>query len=180
MALETLEGLFEHELKDAYAFEEKILVALPEMISETKDREIKQALQQHKKETQEQLKRIKQIYKQLKIKPGGENCPGMEGLIREKKSFSKAKPTPEMLSFYNLGAAEKVERYEATHYEGLIDLAEKLQLSQAVDLLNQSLQEEQRMFDRVHQFAQNFDLSQFMPSREEEVEEISGEEEEVA
>ncbi len=166
MAVETLQELFEHELKDCFGAENKVLGGLAEMIGETKDREIKQALQDHKKETQEQVRRLKQIYKLCGIKTGGESCPGMEGLIREKKAFNKAKPSPKLLGFYNLGAGEKIERYEITAYEGLIDMAEKLQMPEAVELLSQSLQEEQRMLDRLHEFSQNFDLDQFIGETE--------------
>ena len=41
----------------------------------------------------------------------------MEGLIKEKKSFSKEKPSEDILGFYNLHAAQKVERYEITSDE---------------------------------------------------------------
>ena len=76
-------------------------------------------------------------------KPEAETCAGMEGLIKEKKLFMREKPSEELLEFYNIGAAQKVERYEITAYESLIDMAEKLGMSDAVELLEQNLQEEE-------------------------------------
>ena len=37
-------------------------------------------------------------------------CDGIEGLIKEKKSFSKEKPSAEILDMFNLGAGAKSER----------------------------------------------------------------------
>ncbi len=179
MAMETMHELFEHELGDTLSAEQKVLEGLTQMIGETKDREIKRALQEHKKETQEHVKRLKQVFRMIKSRPEAQGCPGMEGLLKEKKAFSKEKPTPQLLGFFNLGAAQKVERYEITSYEGLIGMAEKLQLSEAVSLLEQTLQEEQRMLERVKGFEQNFDTSQLMGEDVEDEEEVEewGEEE---
>ncbi len=84
----------------------------------------------------------------------------MEGLIKEKKTFMKEKPTPELLEFYNVGAAQKVERYEITSYENLIDMADKLGLSDAVELLEQSLQEEEATLNKLKAIASEFDVTE--------------------
>ena len=102
------------------------LAALEEMASESSDREIRKGFAQHRKETQAQIKRLEKVYKSLGQKPESGSCPGIEGLIKEKKAFKREKPSDELLEFYNIGAAQKVERYEITAYEGLIDMAEKL------------------------------------------------------
>jgi ferritin-like metal-binding protein YciE len=142
MAMQTIEELFEHELEDIYAAEHALLDALEQMANESSDREIKKGFVQHRKETQAQIKRIEKIYKSLGQKPEVGTCPGIEGLIKEKKVFMRERPSEELLEFYNIGAGQKVERYEITAYEGLIDMAEKLGMTDAVELLEQNLQEE--------------------------------------
>ena len=67
MAMSTIEELFEHELKDIYGAEQSILEALDQLASETNDREIKKGIQQHRKETQAQLKRLEQAVLRLKL-----------------------------------------------------------------------------------------------------------------
>src|SRR4051812_49117812 len=57
MAMQTIEELFEHELKDIYGAEHALLDALEQMAGESSDREIKKAYTQHRKETQGQIKR---------------------------------------------------------------------------------------------------------------------------
>ena len=117
MAMESIEELFEHELKDILGGEHALVDALEQMAQESSDRDIRKAYTQHRKETQGQIKRIEKIFRSLGQKPEAESCPGVEGLIKEKKVFMREKPTGELLEFFNVGAAQKVERYEITSYE---------------------------------------------------------------
>jgi len=172
MAMETIEELFEHELKDIYGAEHALLDALEQMAGESPDREIKKAYTQHRRETQGQIKRLDKIFKILGQKAEPKTCPGMEGLIKEKKVFMREKPSPELLEFYNVGASQKVERYEITAYENLIDMAEKLGLTDAVEFLEQNLQEEEATLNKLKAFASEFDV-------EEEPDENVDEEEET-
>jgi len=173
MAMETIEELFEHELQDIYSAEQSLLDALEQMANESSDREIRKGFTQHRKETQGQIKRLEKIYKTLGRKPESSSCPGIEGLIKEKKAFMREKPSDELLEFYNIGAAQKVERYEITAYEALIDMAEKLAMSDVVDLLEQNLQEEEMALNKLKSIASEFDVEEEDEEEEEEDEETS-------
>ena len=170
MAMQTIEELFEHELKDMYAAETALLDALEQMAGESADREIKKAFQQHRKETQAQIKRLDRIYKSLGQKPEAGTCPGIEGLIKEKKVFMRERPSAELLEFFNIGASQKVERYEITAYESLIDMAEKLGMSDAVELLEQSLQEEEMALNKLKAIGSEFDVEEEADEMEEDEE----------
>ena len=160
MAMETIEELFEHELKDIYGAETALLAALEQMAGESSDREIRKAFTQHRRETQGQIKRLDKVYKSLGQKAEAATCPGIEGLIKEKKAFMRERPSAELLEFYNIGAAQKVERYEITAYETLIDMAEKLGLTAAVELLEQNLQEEEATLNRLKTISSEFDVEE--------------------
>ena len=160
MPMQTIEELFEHELQDIYSAEQSLLEALEQMAQESSDREIKRGFTQHRKETQAQIKRLEKIYRSLGQKPESGLCPGVEGLIKEKKLFMREKPSGELLEFYNIGAAQKVERYEITAYESLVDMAEKLGMSDVVDLLEQNLQEEETALNRLKAIASEFDVAE--------------------
>jgi ferritin-like metal-binding protein YciE len=174
MAMESIEELFEHELKDILAGEQALIDALEQMAQESSDRDIKKAYMQHRKETQGQIKRIEKIFRLLGQKPEAESCPGIEGLIKEKKAFMREKPTEELLEFFNVGAAQKVERYEITSYESLIDMADKLGLTDAVELLEENLQEEEAALNKLKAIASEFDVADEGESEqtEEETEEV--------
>lgn len=171
MAMDTIEELFEHELKDIYYAEHALLDALEQMAGESQEKDIRKAFQQHRKETQGQIKRLDKIFKALGRKPEEEVCPGIEGLIKEKKLFAKEKPSPELLEFYNLGAAQKVERYEITAYETLIDMAGKLGLDDAVSLLEENLQEEEATLNKLKAIASEFDVEDEAVETEDEQDE---------
>jgi ferritin-like metal-binding protein YciE len=170
MAMSTIEELFEHELKDIYGAEHSLLAALEQMAQESSDREIKRGFQQHRKETQAQIKRLEKVFKILGQKAEEETCPGMEGLIKEKKTFMRERPSEELLEFYNIGAAQKVERYEITAYENLIDMADKLGMRDAVELLEQNLQEEEATLNKLKAIASEFDVTEENEGEEEEEE----------
>ena len=174
MAMQTIEELFEHELQDIYAAEQSLIDALEQMAQESSDREIKRGFTQHRKETQAQIKRLEKIYRALGRKPESGSCPGIEGLIKEKKLFMREKPSRELLEFYNIGAAQKVERYEITAYESLVDMAEKLGMADAVDLLEQNLQEEEMALNKLKAIASEFDVAEDVD------EEVDAEEEPAA
>ena len=61
MELATLQDLFVEELKDLYSAEKQITVALPKMIKAANAPELKAALEEHLKQTEEHMKRLEQI-----------------------------------------------------------------------------------------------------------------------
>jgi ferritin-like metal-binding protein YciE len=80
----------------------------------------------------------------------------------------REKPSPELLEFYNIGASQKVERYEITAYENLIDMAEKLGMSDAVELLEQNLQEEEATLNKLKAIASEFEVAEDEEAMDEE------------
>ena len=77
MAMQTIEELIEHELKDIYSAEHALLDALEQMAGESSDRDIRKGFTQHRKETQGQIKRLEKVYKSLGQKPEVGTCPGV-------------------------------------------------------------------------------------------------------
>jgi ferritin-like metal-binding protein YciE len=159
MGMQTIEELFEHELKAIYSVEQSVLDALEQMAGESSDRDIRKAFSQHRKETQGQIKRLEKIFKSLGKKPEAETSPAIEGLVREKKALLREKPSEELLEFYNVGAAQKTERYEISAYENLIDVADKLGLADVVELLEENLQEEEATLNKLKAIASEFDVA---------------------
>jgi ferritin-like metal-binding protein YciE len=160
MAMHTVQDLFEHELQDILAGERTLLDALAQMARESVDREMKKAYVAHRKETQGQVRRIERIFRMIGRKPRASSCPGIDGLLKEKKAFMRERPSHELIEYFNVGAGQKVERYELSSYENLIDMADKLGLTDAVELLEQTLQEEEAALNTLKVFASEFDVSE--------------------
>jgi ferritin-like metal-binding protein YciE len=160
MAMHTVQDLFEHELQNILAGERTLLDALAQMARESVDREMKKAYAAHRKETQGQVRRIERILRMIGRKPRASSCPGIDGLLKEKKAFMRERPSHELIEYFNVGAGQKVERYELSSYENLIDMADKLGLTDAVELLEQTLQEEEAALNTLKVFASEFDVSE--------------------
>lgn len=141
--LDTQQELFEHELRDIYDAEHKLVRALRTMAKKVPDRTLSEVLEEHRRITQGQIKRLEKIFRLLDKKPRREPCRGINGLIDEFKKFvDQEDVSDEILSAFAVGAGLKVEQYEIVAYEMLLKLATRLDLPDALELLGENLAEE--------------------------------------
>lgn len=148
--------LFEHELKDMYDAEHKLVKALDNMAEDVQNEELSQGFKQHRQATEKQIQRLDQVFDICDIKPERQPCAGIDGLIKEYTKFvSDEKPEGPVLDVFATGAAKKVEHYEIVAYQGLIELAKQLDVQEAVRLLEQSLQEEEETAKKLEQIGQS-------------------------
>jgi len=145
----------EHELRDIYYAEQKLVQALGQLASESIIPQAQQAFTQHQRETEGHVRRLEQVFQLLGQQPQAQTCQGIEGLIKEKQAFAKENPSPEILQIFNIGAGEKSEHYEISAYEGIISLAQQCGQPQVVQLLQQNLQEEQAALQKLKAIAQS-------------------------
>lgn len=142
MKSSQLMELFEDGLKDIYWAENALLKAIPKMIKETTSEELNEALTSHLEETKEQIKRLDEVFKLIKVKAEGEKCEAMDGLIKESKEIMDACEKGSMRDAGIISAAQKVEHYEIATYGTLRQFAETLKLKEVEKLLATTLQEE--------------------------------------
>jgi ferritin-like metal-binding protein YciE len=142
MKIDTLKKLYVHELKDLYSAENQILDALPKMIEAAADDDLRNAFETHRKETEDQVRRLEKIFRGLEFEPGGHKCSGMEGLLEEGDEVIKEIDVPEVRDAAMVGAAQRVEHYEMAGYGTARALAEQLGEHEAADLLAETLEEE--------------------------------------
>jgi ferritin-like metal-binding protein YciE len=136
MALESLQDLYVEQLQDLYSAERQILKALPKMIDQTAHSELRQGFQAHLRQTEEQVRRLEQIFQNLGDDPEGEECEGMKGLIKEGEKFMKERAAA------LIAAAQRVEHYEIAGYGCARTYAHALGRSRDAQLLQQTLDEE--------------------------------------
>lgn len=167
----NLRDLLEHEVQDLYSAEEQIIEALPKMIEKANNRELKKALQDHLKVTQQQKDRLDQVKKLLlgeeegsadKKQPGlfgrlfgGSNhkCKGTEGLIEEGEKVMSENMTPEVLDAAIIACAQKIEHYEICGYGTARAYARELNLGDVAELLEETLDEEYEADDTLTDLA---------------------------
>jgi len=140
----TFDDLFLDTLKDIYYAERKILRALPKMARAAQSEELKAAFQQHKEETEGQIERLQQVFEVLGKRAQGKTCPAIEGIIEEGEEIMEEFKGMPALDAGLISAAQAVEHYEITRYGTLKRWAEVLGLKEAVQLLDETLQEESK------------------------------------
>lgn|SRR5690554_1162037 len=140
--MKNLDELFEHQLQDLYSAEDQLTKALPKMAKKAKDAKLKKAFEDHLEETKEHKTRIEEICKELDIKPKGETCKAMEGLIAEAESFMKEAKDDDVLNAGMIAEAQRVEHYEISGYGTAVRYAKELGHKDVAKKLQKTLDEE--------------------------------------
>ena len=139
-----LDELFHDTLKDIYFAEKKILTALPKMAKAAQSEDLKAAFTKHEGETEQQVDRLEKVFKSIGQTPKGKTCDAIMGLLDEgKEIMDEYKGTP-ALDAGLLAAAQAVEHYEISRYGTLKCWASELGYTDAVELLDATLNEEKK------------------------------------
>ncbi len=142
MSVKSMQDLFEATLKDIYYAEKQILKALPTMVKKANGKELKHALETHRKETEGQVKRLEQVFKLIDVAARGKKCEAIEGIIGEAKEHMEEIEDERVLDAGMISSAQAVEHYEICRYGTLIEWAKDLGHEDAVGPLQQNLDEE--------------------------------------
>jgi ferritin-like metal-binding protein YciE len=163
MAMQSTHELFIHELQDMYDAEHKISGILNQQIQETQDEEIKNRLATHLQETQKQTKNLEKCFQDLSESPQPSPCFAMDGIKKEHDAFLKENPSPDVLTLFNIGAANKVEFYEIASYEGLIDKSTVMGHNTCTRLLRENLDQEKAMAESLTLFSRTLEKDMAQP-----------------
>lgn len=153
--MKSLDDLLMHELEDLYSAESQLVKALPKMAEKATDAQLKKAIEMHLKETERQIERLDQVFKELGEKPGSHTCKAMAGLIAEGEEVLKSKSEPEVLDAAIIAASQRIEHYEIAGYGTARWMAQFLGQDQVAKLLEQTLNEEQATDTKLNEIAIN-------------------------
>lgn len=155
MKLKSLADLFQHELKDLYSAENQLLKALPKMSKAATHEELKAAFDEHLGQTKEQVNRLQQIAKDLDFALTGHKCKAMEGLVEEGAELIDEDADDAVRDAGLIGAAQRVEHYEIAGYGTARALAQLLGYEDAVELLEETLNEEKETDEKLTELAES-------------------------
>jgi len=159
MSMDTLADLFEDELKDLYSAEKQLTKALPKMAKKASSSKLKTAFTDHLTQTENHIRRLEQIGEKLEVKLTGKKCAAMEGLVEEGKEVIEEDGDGSVIDAALIGAAQRVEHYEIAAYGTARAMAEALGHSDAVKLLQLTLDEEGETDKRLTRLAESEVLS---------------------
>ncbi len=144
MQLRNLHDLFVEQLRDLHSAETQLIAALPKMANASSHEELRDAFEHHPSETREHVSRLEEIFSQLGEQPAGQICKGMKGLIEEGDEVMAMQGDPTTIDAALIAAAQRVEHYEIAGYGTVKTLAGHLDLGDAKDLLDKTLDEESK------------------------------------
>ena len=154
MQKNSLQDLYIDELRDLYNAETQLVRALPKMAKAASDGQLREAFQEHLRQTSEHVSRLEQIFEQLGEKASGKKCLGMEGLVKEGSETMKEDYPEEVKDAAIIGTAQRVEHYEMAGYGTARAFAELLGENEHVSLLEQTLEEEKQADEKLTELAE--------------------------
>lgn len=149
----TFQDLYVHQLEDLYYAEQQITKALPKMIDKATDVQLRQGFEQHLRETEGQIERLRRVFKIEGMQPKGVTCPAIDGIIKEANEVAGEVSDKAVLDAALTAAAQAVEHYEIARYGTLITWAKQLGKADVAAILQETLDEEKATDDRLTQLA---------------------------
>ncbi|WP_179008545.1 YciE/YciF ferroxidase family protein [Winogradskyella forsetii] len=153
--MKDLKGLFEHQLKDLHSAESQLVNALPKMAQKASNSKLKDAFEDHLKETKDHKQRLEDICNELNVKPTGEKCKAMEGLIKEAEGFMDEADNDDVMDAGLIAEAQRVEHYEISGYGTAVRYAKELGHSDIASKLQKTLDEEYNADNKLDKLAEH-------------------------
>lgn len=141
-AANGLRELFIDSLKDIYWAEKALTKALPKMAKNATSQNLIDAINDHLAVTEEQVKRLEEVFNIVGEKASAKKCEAMEGLIKEGEGILEETESGPVRDAGIIAASQKIEHYEIATYGTLTAFAETLGEDEVAGLLSQTLDEE--------------------------------------
>src|SRR5262245_29606505 len=140
----TLHDAFIDELRDTYDAEKQLTKALPKLAKASASPDLRQAFETHLEETQGQIERLEQVFESLDEKARGKHCDGIAGIIEEGKAIMDEDFDDLTMDACLIAAGQRAEQYEIGAYGTVVAWGEAMGQSDAVAMVQQTLDEERR------------------------------------
>lgn len=153
--MKNLKDLLEHQIKDLYSAETQQVDVLEKVIEKTNNDLLKSNLKKHLEETRRQKDRLENICNELEIKPTGEKCKAMEGLVKEAKDFLEEDADKEVMDAGIIAEVQRMEHYEISGYGTATRFAKELGLNSIAEKLQETLDEEYKADEKLTDLAED-------------------------
>lgn len=154
-AAEGLRELFVDSLKDIYWAEKALTKALPKMAKNATSEDLINTINDHLTVTEDQVSRLEQVFDLIGEKASAKKCEAMEGLIKEGESIMEETQQGPVRDAGIIAASQKIEHYEIATYGTLAAFAQTLGEDEALQLLQQTLDEEKQADTLLTEVAYN-------------------------
>src|SRR5438874_3710675 len=153
--VESIQDLFERGLRHLYDCEQKLVKkGLPSMIEAAGSSELRRVLEQHLQETRNHIRRLERVFTACGFKANSEDNDVIDEMTKEGEKMIKAIDALEVRDAALIVSGNQIEHYEIATYGSLIAFAQQLGFSEAVALLQETLQEEKAADAKLTQIAE--------------------------
>jgi ferritin-like metal-binding protein YciE len=128
--------------------------ALPKLVKKASADELKEALEEHLRQTQQHVERLEQVFEMLALPVRGKKCEGMRSLISEGNEMI-AEAEEDARDAVIIAGAQKVEHYEIATYGTLRNWANLIGKNDVADLLESTLEEEKDADQKLTSIAES-------------------------
>jgi ferritin-like metal-binding protein YciE len=142
MKLNTLTEALHSELADLYDAEQQLVSQLPKIAQAVQNSALRNAVEEHLKETRNQVTRLERVFEMVGRRPERDECQAMQGLLEEAEEVIAASGDRQVKDAVLIGALQRVEHYEIAGYGTARAFAQQLDMDDVADLLQESLDEE--------------------------------------
>jgi ferritin-like metal-binding protein YciE len=154
--VESLEELLQEEIKDIYDAEKQLTKALPKLAKKASTPELKQAFEEHLRQTEQHMDRLEQVFEQMEMPARGKKCEGMQHLISEGEDMMSEAEDDATRDALMIAAAQKVEHYEIAAYGTMRTWATLLGRNEIAAILEETLEEEKEADQKLTRIAEGF------------------------
>jgi ferritin-like metal-binding protein YciE len=151
----TLHDAFIDELRDTYDAEKQLIKALPKLAKAAASTDLRAAFESHLEETRGHVERLEQVFQSLEEKPRGKHCEGIAGIIEEGKSMMEEEFDEATMDAVLIASGQRAEHYEMAAYGTLIAWAQSMGHTEAVNLLQEILEEEKAADEKLTSLAES-------------------------
>ena len=171
--MSELRELLLDELADILYAENLLLKALPKMAKAARSESLREAFEEHLQQTETQVERLKEVFDLFGKPAKAKKCEAMEGLVAEGKTIMDEWKGSPACDAALISAAQKIEHYEIASYGCLVTWADMLGNSEAYDLLEQTLDEEENTDERLTELAEECINEEALDSGDDDQEEVA-------
>jgi ferritin-like metal-binding protein YciE len=150
-----LRKLLLDELRDLYNAEKQLTRALPKLAKNATSEQLRDLLETHLEETEQQVSRLEDAFEMLGEKARGKHCDGIAGIIEEGSKMLEEDFEGAVLDAGIIAGAQRAEHYEIGAYGSVMAWAKVLGMKELASLLDQTLEEEKAADKKLSALAES-------------------------
>ncbi|WP_159349545.1 YciE/YciF ferroxidase family protein [Roseomonas harenae] len=169
--MSQLQQMLIDQLKDAHSAERQAIQAMKRIAKKATEPQLREGLEAHVAQSEEQRTRVEQALEKLGAKPGRKVCEAMRGLVEEAQhELEEQDEKGPVMDLVIVASQQRMEHYEIAAYGTMAELARAMGENEVAELLGQTLAEEKAQDERLTEVTRSAILPAAMEEEEEEEE----------